>query len=429
MSTPPTRTHSRFAPSSLERVLACPRSVALAEAIGGEGKASVYAAEGSVAHKIAEAYLTGNVPYELYPPAKVLYEGYDITITQEMHDCGARYAAYVRALMTPRAVLYVEQTVRLDHVVGQAADMYGHLDAAVWCPDTGVLHVCDYKYGKGVGVSALDNPQLKAYALGAVYTLADIDPDTVRYVHCHVFQPRHVGWKPIPDVIPMVDLLIWGYETLLPVTSLILKDGAVQTDYVTGDHCRWCPALAQCPAMRERATSAAKRAFGAHPLPPSKLTSDEIADALDEVDMVEPWFEAVRKEGLRRAVEDHDTPPRRKLVDGRRSRVWRKDRDVPGAIFGMGFDHATIYEPEQLRSVAQVEKIVRAWAEASADPVEAAAEIDRFNDLFTYKAGKPTLAPSSDPRPTTHVATAGEVFGSVPLPTLDEALDDASAPH
>jgi hypothetical protein len=53
----------------------------------------------------------------------------------------------------------------------------------------------------------------------------------------------------------------------------------------------------------------------------------------------------------------------------------------------------------------------------------------RFNDLYTHKAGKPTLAPSSDPRPTKHVATAGEIFGSVPLPTLDDVIAEATASH
>lgn len=438
MSTPPTRTHSRFAPSSLERVLACPRSVALAEAIGGEGKASVYAAEGSVAHMVAEACLSGNAQAlfdTLHVGQTVTLDGYDIVVTQDMHDYGKAYAKYVEALCLPYpgSSLYVEQTVRLDHIVGVSADMYGHLDAAVWLPDTGHLHVIDYKYGKGVAVSALDNPQLKAYALGAVYTLADIDPDTVKYVHTHVYQPRHIGWKPIPDTIPMIDLLRWGYEELRPITSLIQQDGAVEKDYVTGDHCRWCPALAQCPAMRERATKAAQRAFGAHPLPPSKLSTDELADALDEVDVIEPWFEAARKEGLRRAVEDHDTPPRRKLVDGRRSRVWRADVNVPGALFRMGLDRNDIYEPECPRSVAQVEKAVERAREhhllTSPNPDEELAVLHGFSDLFTYKAGKPTLAPSSDPRPTKHVATAGEIFGSVPLPTLDDVIAEATASH
>ena len=428
-SSPATRTHSRFAPSSLERVLACPRSVALAEAIGAEGKASIYAAEGSVAHTVAEAYLRGDVPYTLYPPNRVDQEGYDIVITQEMHDCGSKYASYVRGLMTPGAVLYVEQTVRLDAIVGVSADMYGHLDAAVWLPDTGHLHIIDYKYGKGVAVSALDNPQLKAYALGAVYTLADIDPDTVRWVHTHVYQPRHIGWKPIPDTIPMIDLLRWGYEELRPVTSLIEKDGAVERDYVTGDHCRWCPALAQCPAMRDRALNAAKKAFGAHPLPPEKLSTAELADVLDEADVIEPWFEAARKEGLRRAMDEHDTPPRRKLVDGRRSRVWRPEVNVPGELHRIGLSKSDIYEPLTVRSVAQVEKAVLAECDRlmveSADPATRIADAqDTFKQLYTFKAGKPTLAPTSDPRPTTHTATAADIFGRVPLPPL---LDDDEA--
>jgi len=72
------RVHSRFAPSSLSRVLACPPSVILAEArTAPPTPPSFYAAEGTVAHALAEARLRGEPGFDLdstviVPPHEIL---------------------------------------------------------------------------------------------------------------------------------------------------------------------------------------------------------------------------------------------------------------------------------------------------------------------------------------------------------------------
>ena len=392
------RVHSRFAPSSLKRILECPRSVALAEAIGSTGKASVYAAEGSVAHTVAEAYLRGTPAPAV--GTVVEQDGYKITVDQDMHDHGREYATYVRGLMVEGDVCFIETTVRLDSVVGEAANMYGHLDAAIWSPSRGLLIVVDYKYGRGVRVSALDNAQLKAYGLGAIYTLPAVDPDDVKTIEAHVFQPRVPGMS-APDTIPAVDLLMWGHEEVAPTIAEIEQDGAVKRPYVTGDHCRFCPALAQCPAMRDRAIKAAQKAFADDPVPESALSDDEMADLLNEIDVCEPWFDAVRKESLIRAERGGNIRDR-KLVAARGRRAWSDEQNVPVALVSLGLSKSDIYETS-LRSPAQIEKKV------------AKANREAFNALWTMRSSGHSLVPTSDPRPGVRVATAAEAFRDAPL--------------
>ena len=86
---------------------------------------------------------------------------------QSMHDYCEQYATFVKEQLsesrshTPNAELFVEQRLNISDY---APESFGTGDAAIVANT--VLKVIDLKYGKGVEVSAIDNPQLKVYALG-----------------------------------------------------------------------------------------------------------------------------------------------------------------------------------------------------------------------------------------------------------------------
>lgn len=399
-----TRQHSRLAPSALKRILACPKSVVLSEALPKRNRSSVYAAEGSVAHMVAEAYLIGErLPAELEIGSTVEHEGHRVTIDGDMHKHGRVYEWYVRGLMHKGDILYVEQTVRLDAIVGEDADMYGHLDAAIWSPSRKLLIVVDYKYGRGIQVDAYQNPQLKAYALGAMFTLPDVDPDEVRNIEIHVLQPRVPGGNQ-PDTISRKDLIKWGYEKLTPVVRDIIDNDAAGASFVTGDHCRFCPALSQCPAMRERAVKAARKAFEDKPIPASALTDDELAVVLDEIDVVEAYFEAARDEGLARALAESEIRGRM-VVDKKGKRVFVDEKKAVAALENeFGLRAPDVYAAPAIKSVAQIEKLV------PKDRLEA------FKELWTTKSSGKVLVKTSDKRIPVRVRPASEVFKDVPIP-------------
>ncbi len=108
---------------------------------------------------------------------------------EEMEDCAAGYAAYVTELLETAKqtcsdpVVLIEQRVDFSHWV---QDGFGTADCILIAD--GTLNICDYKHGKGVEVSAEQNPQMMLYALGTLEIFDGIyDIDTVRMT---IFQPR-----------------------------------------------------------------------------------------------------------------------------------------------------------------------------------------------------------------------------------------------
>ena len=97
-----------------------------------------------------------------------------------------------------------------------------------WIPDgfgtcdnvmigSGRLHITDYKHGKGVEVSAANNPQMRLYALGALKKYMPIFGDTIQTVSMAIVQPRiteHVD----EEELTVADLLSWG-EQIKPIAA------------------------------------------------------------------------------------------------------------------------------------------------------------------------------------------------------------------
>ena len=131
----------------------CPGSVKAEEGLG-EGS-SVFAQEGTNAHELADHCLVNGED-------AVLYEGveghFEFDVTQEMAENVQKYLDYVRSLPGD---MFSEQRVEFDEWVPGG---FGTADAVII--QDGLCTVVDLKYGKGVPVSAENNPQLKLYALG-----------------------------------------------------------------------------------------------------------------------------------------------------------------------------------------------------------------------------------------------------------------------
>ncbi len=127
------------------------------------------AAEGTVAHSVAEICLR-------YAAGLIMKTDYDEELeklkqsewyTEDMLEDCTNYANYICKYLDdtrrvcPAAFLEVEQRVNLNRWIPGS---FGTADAVIVAEPT--LYVFDFKYGKGHRVSAEDNPQMKAYALG-----------------------------------------------------------------------------------------------------------------------------------------------------------------------------------------------------------------------------------------------------------------------
>ena len=188
----------------------------------------------------------------------------------------------------------------------------------------GVLNIVDYKHGKGVEVSAEDNPQMMLYALGALEIFDGIyDIDTVRMT---IFQPR----KSNISVYEMekADLLRMGRHRTYPESeSWPMR---VKANFHCGEWCRFCKAKAECRERAEANLALAKYDFEATG---ALLTDEEIADILGKVDALTAWASDIKEYALQQAVSGKEWTGW-KLVEGRSNRKYTSEAAVATTVEG-----------------------------------------------------------------------------------------------
>mgnify|MGYP001114426321 CR=1 FL=1 len=154
--------HALLSASSSHRWLACPPSARLCE--NYEDTGSEYAQQGTDAHSLCEHKLKLALGMETKDPTAEIsfYE-------EEMEECACGYAEYVLLLVEEAKktckdpVVLIEQKLDFSRFV---KDGFGTGDCVIIAD--GTLYIIDYKHGKGVEVSATENPQMMLYALGAL---------------------------------------------------------------------------------------------------------------------------------------------------------------------------------------------------------------------------------------------------------------------
>ena len=415
-------THSRdFPPSSSKRWMTCPRSVSFINSLPQVPRqSSVYAAEGTAAHKIADLLLSGFAPN---PVGSTLYiDGHIVPITDEMIEHGRTYVDTVDELAEAHPDFYVvhsEVRVDLDPLVGKAADCRGTCDALIVGKKD--LVVVDYKYGRGIEVDVTDNPQLMIYALGAYYGLTLAQQADIETVTLAIVQPRIANATPVKtQQMYMLDLLWWGHGMLKPVVARVMSGEADSDEFVPSAECRFCPAAAHCPGLRDRAQQTARQVFGNTPLPDlieeqpmqtvarlahgvASLSDEDLATALEESALVKACIEAIAVEALQRAASGR-TIPRHKIVAKRGVRQWADPDETEKKLGYLGLVPEDVFAPRVLRSPAQIEKLLPKATRKS------------LTNLVKVVSSGVSLVKDTDPRPAITVEDPTKVFG----PALDD---------
>ena len=278
---PPTK-HALLGASSAERWTACPPSARLAENIPDTG--SNYAAEGTLAHELAELKLHKHFT----PMAKSAYTRAFNKIkksdlyTPEMDHVTDDYLDYLKdCAMQYDAPPTVACEVQVDFSA-YVPEGYGTADCIMVGGNT--LRVIDFKYGKGVPVSAIDNPQMKLYAVGALAQYAmlyKIDRVVLTIAQLRLGGPEE--WETTPD-----ELYTWAAEYVQPRAKLAWEG---KGDFTPGPHCRFCKVRAQCKALAESNMTIEQYKPS---LEPSLLSDTEIGDVLKRADPFVKWLEAVK---------------------------------------------------------------------------------------------------------------------------------------
>jgi hypothetical protein len=375
------REHALLSASSAHRWLACPPSAVASEAYPEQD--TEFTREGTLAHEVAEAVADW---VDLCDDDKGIYEnlgGYlDFKIreeeredvTQEMLECALGYAYYIAELTkSPDAVILLEQRVDFSPWV---PDGFGTCDCIII--QDNLLTIIDYKYGIGVPVSAVDNPQMKLYALGALndYGIAY----DVNRVEMHIYQPR---LNNISSCSLMVeDLLEWAEKDVKPTAAKAAKG---KGNYCAGAHCKFCPHAGRCRQLTKTCTEYVETHSLRVAVP--VLAPHEVAEVLQMEPLISLWLNKVKKQALDTLLEGGEVPGY-KVVEGKLgNRKWTDELQVAETLYTSG------YEPEQITET----KLLSPAAMDKALGKKKVAEL--LNGFIDRAPGAPTIAPASDKRP------------------------------
>ena len=390
------RAHSKLSASGSSRWINCPGSVLL-ESRFAEDRSSSFAKEGEAAHEFSELRLkflldsisAKDYKKQLSAMAEQLSEFYGPEmgeyVTNYTDSVMERY--YAAHVISADVVMLLEQ--RLDYTEW-VPDGFGTGDVTIISDK--MLEIIDLKYGKGVPVSAVNNSQLKMYALGAISTFGSIyDFDTVRMT---IIQPR---LDSITDFdMSVADLLKWAEEVIRPKAVEALSEKGA---FKFGDHCKWCKAKDHC---RTRAFANLEME-GYEKKHPNLLTADELADVYFRTEALKSWAEDIKKYATSQMLDHGVKIPGLKVVEGKSSRFFTDEDAVALKLKDLKLTEEQIYKPVEMQSLTEIEKLLGGKKKFTA----------HLDSLVDKKPGKPTLAKEDDARP--EFSPAASVFDAIDI--------------
>ncbi len=363
--------HALLSASSSHRWLNCPPSARLCEQY--EDKGSDYAVEGTEAHTLGEYKLKTALGIKAKDPSSILTR-----YSEEMDECATGYAAYILELVETAKQTCADPVVLIE----QRLDFSKYVEGGFGTGDCviiadGTLHIVDYKHGQGVLVDAVDNPQMKLYALGALELFDGIyDIDVVSMT---IYQPRRDNVS--THTVFKESLYQWAEEVLKPTAEIAYSGGG---EYNCGDWCQFCKAKYECRKRAERNMELAKLEFNRPPL----LEDDEIESILGKIDALISWASDIKDYALQAALGG-----KRwfgwKVVEGKSNRRYANEDAVAKTVQSAGYDP---YEHKVMGITAMEKALGKA----------------RFSELLgglvEKPQGKPTLVPEGDKRPAINTA-------------------------
>lgn len=372
--------HAVLSASGAHRWLNCLPSARLElEFVNNESSA---AAEGTAAHALCEHKLKKALHMRSKRPVSVYN-------SDEMEEHSDAYVEFVMEQLElakqscTDPLILIEQRLDFSCYVPQG---FGTGDCIIIADKK--LHIIDFKYGMGVLVDAVDNPQMKLYALGAleIYdSLYDIEE-----VSMTIFQPRRENvstWT-----IRVEDLKAWAEKELKPKAKKAYNG---EGEYLPGEWCTFCRAAVKCRARAEEKLKLAQSEFKLPPL----LTDSEIEEILSKLSNLTKWANEIIAYATDAAVNHGKEWHGFKIVEGRSVRKYKDEDAVAKVAKANGYKDIfrqsliTLTEMERLMGKSKFEKIL--------------------GDLIYKPPGKPTLVPLSDKRPAMNVSNAKNEFNEI----------------
>ncbi len=388
--------HSSIGASSAYRWFECPASVRMSVNAPPQ-EDTIYAKQGTAAHWVVDQFFKAwqkDQTIDLYSyvglPAPNGYE-----LEDEDIEAVEKFVNFVLDLLKEgKYILHSEAEFELSAIYD---GLFGTSDIVMMESNMKRLKVIDYKHGSGIPVEVVDNKQLLYYALGAILFACKKHGigllDVMGWGHVFseveiiVAQPRcrHKDGAFRRWVIPAAKLEAFALELAQKAKETSKKDAP----FKVGDHCRFCPALATCPAFNNKTFELAQADFKgvSHPsnlnLPaPEALTVHQIKKIMDFADLIAAFLKAVEANALHR-MNHGEVIEGYKLVKKKSNRDW-KNEDEAKETLSLYVKEEDLFEKKFL-SPAKAEKLGK--------------DVKKAVETLTFKPDNgSTIAPEHDPR-------------------------------
>lgn len=394
---PTPNAHALLSASSAHRWLNCTAAPHFEENF--PDGTTVYAEEGTLAHAICELY--ARKKFTVMTKRKFNAELKKLKAKEHYSDEMLKTAeAYVEYL-TEKAMGYesmphVAMEVQVD-LSDYIPEGFGTCDCIMIGGDT--LHITDYKHGKGVPVSAVENPQMMLYALGALKFYSAVYGDRIKKVSMGICQPR-LSETASEYELPVEDLLAWG-KIIQPIAKEAFDGPGT---FKPGEHCRFCKGKAQCRARADYFTAFSKyedaeiagrmTAAEFENYKQAECLGEEVSPLLTNLDVATLLTAAAGLAAWYKDLQDYATSallagdeiPGYNLVEGRSNRAFTSVDDAVQALVTAGYDEAMIYDRKP-KTLSELEKMLgkKTFAEL-------------LSEFVVKPKGKPTLALATDKR-------------------------------
>ena len=372
--------HSWFSPSKANRAILCPASLSLEMEIRKKEEedptASVYAERGTECHTACEQYDMVGVNFD------------DIKFEESWQAQACNDAIRQReAILPDSAEILTEVKVDLGNYGHE--DIFGTADVLAWDKKTRSLYVIDYKFGAGVAVKPIDNPQLNIYALGALANYMNVEA-----VFQVIIQPRIYDQAYVHETT-VAKLEAW-FETVLSPVIEKAKEG---TEFNPSDEaCRWCPGShGYCEAAKNRFIDMLPKIESAE-------TSEDpefIAEILEQKQFIIQTLNKIESKAIKMMQDDGIEIPGYKLVRKFGHTTWKDTKKADSFLRNLKFKEKERYSFKIISPAKAKKEITNKGAMTT-------RRMNRLNALTHRPDRGVIIVPTSDPRDAIDIKPAIE---------------------
>ena len=358
--------HSNLGPSAAPRWTRCPGSVMATH--DAPNYTNIYAAEGTVAHKVADNCLRKGKDASAYKGQMVKEDEWEFEVNAEMVRGVQLYVNFVRDWAEEHNAEAIRAEVRV-YLTRIHPDIWG----AVISGDGTKLLIVDLKYGR-VGVPVEENEQLLCYAVGSLLGLEPAERKKIKEIELVIVQPR-VG-QPIKRwTVTRQYLNDWAKWLKVAAEA---TDDPVAPRIPGAKQCEWCAFRPKCPEVQADVFRAAQAEFDDDDdmvLPQAgELSLIDMSSVLAQAGYIRSYLSAIEHRALK-MLEDGEPVPGYKLVERTGRRAW-DDRtaaedyikNVDGANWDDYMTAAELKSPAKIDEILtkeQREEIAEFWVSKS----------------------------------------------------------------